>query len=157
MVSSMDHGAENPLKLTASGRQPPTVTIVGGTPAQATIAAVLVAQFGCRVRCASSGEAALTLLRSQATDLVVIDLGLPDMDGLVAIQLIRALADRRQPPVIALTSEGQQTGRLAHRLDGMCQALAKPYSPRELFAAMRSALARIEAEPTPAQSPFGQL
>ena len=150
MVLSMDDGGENPLKLTASGRQPLSVAIVGGTPAQATITAVLVAQFGCRVHCAGSGEAALALLRGQAADLIVMDLVVPDMDGLVAIQLIRALAGRRQPPILALTSDGQRTGRLAQRLGGRCEALAKPYSPRELFAAMRSALARIEAEPEPA-------
>ena len=150
MVSRMDDGGENRLKLSAPGGERPSVAIVGGTPAQATIAAVLVAQFGCSVRCARSGEAALALLRGQATDLIVMDLVLPDMDGLVAMHLIRALGGRYRPPIIALTSAARRTGQQPQRLDDMCRKLAKPYSPRELFGAMQTALASAEAALEPA-------
>jgi len=80
------------VHLTVNGHRP-RVAIVGGSPASATIATILIEQFGCQALCASGGEAVLSLLRADPdVDLIVLDLSMPDMDGIVAAQLIRTLA-----------------------------------------------------------------
>lgn len=127
--------------LTANGERP-VVAIVGGTPAGATVATILIEQFGCDPRRVPTGEAVLSLLREERrVDLVVLDLSVSDMDGIVAVQLIRALGARGTLPVIALTNDRAEIATPRARAAGFAAAVVKPYSPRELFAAMETALA----------------
>ena len=123
---------------TADGRRP-RVAVVGGTPASALVAGVLIEQFGCSPISAPTGEATLALLQSDnPVDLVVIDLSVPDMDGMIAVQLIRALGARGALPIIGLAdhrSPGPNPGSA-----GLTGTVVKPYSPRELYGAMRVAL-----------------
>jgi len=126
--------------VTGDGRRP-EVAIVGGSPAGALVASVLCQQFGCTTTTMQSGEAVLALLRSDAAvDLVVMDLAVPDMEGMVAVQMIRALGRRNNLPVVALTSEGNSLGGSLAGAAGFAAAILKPYSPRELHAAMAAAL-----------------
>ena len=134
--------------LTANGQRP-RVAIVGGSPAGATVATILVEQFGCDPLRAATGEAVLALLRrDQRIDLVVLDLSVPDMEGIVAVQLIRALGARGALPVIALTNDRVEIAAPRARAAGFAGAVVKPYSPRELFAAMETALSRTPARAT---------
>jgi CheY-like chemotaxis protein len=127
------------------GRRP-GVAIVGGSPASALVATVLCEQFGCSTLAAPSGESVLALLRGQThVDLVVIDLSVADMDGIVAVQLIRALGSRGTLPIIALTGNPMDIASSRTRIAGFSSILVKPYSPRELFAAMQAALLRMAA------------
>ena len=69
---------------------------------------MLAEQFGCAGVGAATGEAALALLRQDdRVDLVVLDLAIPDMDGIVAAQLIRALGARGAVPIVALTDDAR--------------------------------------------------
>jgi len=130
---------------TQDGRQP-RVAIVGGTPSGAMVASVLCQQFGCLPVNTPSGESVLALLRGNAPlDLVVIDLSVPDMDGIVAVQLIRALGARGKLPVVALTNDRAEIAGTRARAAGFAGAVVKPYSPRELYGAMQAALARAPA------------
>ena len=73
---------------TADGKRP-RVAIVGGTASIGMVATVLVEQFGCTPIHTPRGESVLALLRTdKPVDLVMIDLSVPDMDGIVAVQLI---------------------------------------------------------------------
>lgn len=133
--------------LTADGRRP-RVAIVGGTPSSAMVATVLCDQFGCAPFNTRTGESVLALLRRDIPlDMVVLDLSVPDMDGIVAVQLIRALGARGNLPVVALANERAETTTARARAAGFAGTVLKPYSPRELYAAMSSALA--EAAPQP--------
>jgi CheY-like chemotaxis protein len=128
--------------VTADGRRP-RVAIVGGTPAGAMVATVLCHQFGCTPFNTPSGESVLALLRRDIPlDLVVLDLAVPDMDGIVAVQLIRALGKRGALPVVALTDDRTAVANPRARAAGFAGAVVKPYSPRELFGALQGALAR---------------
>jgi CheY-like chemotaxis protein len=123
--------------------RPPRVALVGGTPAGAMVAAVLLEQFGCLPVSTPTGESILAMLRSDTTvDLVVVDLVVPDMDGIVAVQLIRAMGARGAVPVIALTTDRASISRPRARAAGFAGILVKPYSPRELYAVLTSAFAR---------------
>lgn len=127
---------------TADGKRP-RVAIVGGTPSSGMIANVLVEQFGCVPVSSPTGKSVLELLRrDDPIDMVVIDLSVPDMDGIVAVQLIRALGSRGALPVVALTNDRLEMAAPRAKAAGFSGAVVKPYSPRELYGAMHAALAR---------------
>jgi CheY-like chemotaxis protein len=131
--------------VTLDGRRP-RVAIVGGTPAGAMVATVLCHQFGCTPFSTPSGESVLALLRRDiALDLVVMDLAVPDMDGIVAVELIRTLGAQGRLPVIALADDRTAVASPRARAAGFAGTVVKPYSPRELFCALQSALGRAPA------------
>jgi CheY-like chemotaxis protein len=129
--------------MTPAGHRP-RIAIVGGTPSSALVASVLCEQFGCATIQTPTGESVLALLRRDTPiDLVVIDLSMPDMDGIVAVQLIRAMGTRGALPVVALTNDRGEMATNRARAAGFSGAVVKPYSPRELYAAMQSAFAKV--------------
>ncbi|HVY20261.1 MAG TPA: response regulator [Bauldia sp.] len=131
--------------LMTSAGQRPRIAIVGGTPSSALVASVLCQQFGCATVQTPTGESVLALLRRDTpVDLVVIDLSMPDMDGIVAVQLIRAMGARGSLPVVALTSDRSEMATNRARAAGFSGAVVKPYSPRELYTAMQSALSKTK-------------
>ena len=130
---------------TADGRRP-RVAVVDGNAATATITTLLVEQFGCAPLRAASGEAALALIRKdEPVDLVLIDLHMPDMDGILAATLIRALGPRGAMPIVPLAYARGELAGPRGRAAGFAGAILKPYSPRELHAAMQAALTRKPA------------
>jgi two-component system, OmpR family, alkaline phosphatase synthesis response regulator PhoP len=85
------------------------------------------------------GEAALASARGQKPDLVVLDLGLPGMDGLdVARELRRSSA----VPIVMLTARGEESDRIVGLELGADDYLVKPFSPKELVARVRAVLRR---------------
>jgi CheY-like chemotaxis protein len=130
---------------TADGRQP-RVAIVDANTSSATIVTALVRQFGCSCEVAASGDAVLRLLRrDEPVDVVLMDLSIPDMDGTVAAQLIRALGVRGTMPIVALTGNRADIANPRSHAANFVGAVVKPYSPRDLHAALQAALARQPA------------
>jgi CheY-like chemotaxis protein len=130
---------------TADGRRP-RVAIVDSNPANAMVTSLLVDQFGCDVLKASTGEAALALVRREGSvDLVLIDLSIGDMDGIVIALLMRAMGERGAMPIVPLASCRDEVVTPRCRAAGFNGALIKPFSPRELYAVMAAALARAPA------------
>jgi two-component system alkaline phosphatase synthesis response regulator PhoP len=87
----------------------------------------------------SDGEAALASARGSKPDLVVLDLGLPAMDGLdVARELRRSSA----VPIVMLTARGEESDRIVGLELGADDYLVKPFSPKELVARVRAVLRR---------------
>ena len=140
-----EEAEEQIVHLTVNGRRP-RVAIVGGSPASTMIATILVEQFGCETLAAPGAEAVLALLRNDAAiDLILLDLALPDMDGIVAAQLIRTLGARASLPILAVTDDKSRLTTPRARAAGFSGSVLKPYSPRELHAAMQTAFARAAA------------
>lgn len=107
------------------------------------VATVLCDQFGCMPVATKSGEAILALLRRDIpVDLVLLDLAVPDMDAIVAVQLIRSLGERGTIPVVALASERIEVSGVRAKAAGFAGTLIKPYSPRELYGVLHDALLR---------------
>lgn len=130
--------------ITADGR-PPRVAVVDGNALTAMLTGMLIEQFGCRIVRAATGEALLALVdREGFIDLVVMELAIPDMDGMVAAQLIRALGPRGAMPIIALVSTRSDGADRRARAAGFTATVIKPYSPRELYGAIHAALARAQ-------------
>lgn len=91
-----------------------------------------------RVEEASDGEAALDFLRRHPVDLVILDLGLPGMDGMA---VIRQLRDQGSViPIIVLSSRDDEAGKVAALDLGADDYVSKPFSMEELFARIRAAL-----------------
>ncbi|GAA0720310.1 response regulator transcription factor [Dokdonella soli] len=112
-------------------------------------------QAGFRVNRAAFGAAALEQLASSVFDAVVLDLTLPDMDGL---DLCRQLRAKSAVPVLMLTARGAATDRIIGLELGADDYLPKPFEPRELLARLRAIWRRSSAR-TPADRPlrFGRL
>ena len=95
---------------------------------------------GHAVHTTGSGAEALSLLDSGGVDLVVLDLGLPDVDGLEV--LAAAHADGRQVPVVVLTARGQVEDRIDGLRRGADDYVTKPFSPTELVLRVQAVLHR---------------
>ena len=95
---------------------------------------------------AADASTGLSKLQSQTVDLVILDLMLPDMDGLQVCQRIRALPGALgQVPVMMLTAKGDPMDRIIGLEMGADDYLPKPFEPRELLARIRAILRRQSA------------
>ncbi|HEY7743798.1 MAG TPA: response regulator [Burkholderiales bacterium] len=101
-------------------------------------------KHGYRVTVVADGKAMQAALATARPDLVVLDLMLPGEDGL---SLCRTLRARSSLPVIMLTARGEDTDRIVGLEMGADDYLAKPFSPRELLARIRSVLRRTRSLP----------
>ena len=93
---------------------------------------------------ARSGREMAQALERHAIDLVVLDLMLPDTDGLVLCRDLRARSDT---PVLMLTARGEEADRIVGIEMGADDYLVKPFSPRELLARIKGILRRTRALP----------
>jgi two-component system, OmpR family, phosphate regulon response regulator OmpR len=109
---------------------------------------------------AADGLGGLEKVREQAVDLVILDLMLPDIDGLEVCRRIRALPDERaRVPVLMLTAKGDPMDRIVGLELGADDYLPKPFEPRELLARIRAILRRRTEGAAPAAKllRFGSL
>jgi two-component system alkaline phosphatase synthesis response regulator PhoP len=96
---------------------------------------------GFAVITAADGPAALARVRAEKPDLVVLDLGLPGLDGL---DVARAIRKDSSVPIIMLTARGDESDRLVGLELGADDYIVKPFSPKELVARVRAVLRRAE-------------
>lgn len=101
-------------------------------------------QQGYRVSAAADGKGLRAAMAQAHPDLVILDLMLPGEDGLT---LCRELRARSEVPVIMLTARGEETDRIVGLELGADDYIAKPFSPRELLARIKSVLRRARALP----------
>jgi DNA-binding response OmpR family regulator len=94
---------------------------------------------GFEVHVAATGGEGLALVRTEQPDLVLLDLGLPDIDGRDVCRTLRATTD---VPVIMLTARGDETDRVVGLELGADDYVVKPFSVAELTARMRAVLRR---------------
>ncbi|MGH8205857.1 MAG: response regulator, partial [Steroidobacteraceae bacterium] len=95
---------------------------------------------GARVRCTSSGQEALEILSLEQFDVLLSDIGMPDMDGYEFVRRLRGTehARSRSIPAIAITAYARPEDRQRALLSGYQMHLAKPIEPSELIAAIAS-------------------
>jgi len=99
-------------------------------------------QAGFAVIEAGDGASALSLARSEKPDMVVLDLGLPEMDGL---DVTRRLRQTSSVPIIMLTARSEESDRIVGLELGADDYIVKPFSPKELVARIRAVLRRADA------------
>ena len=99
-------------------------------------------QAGFDVLEASDGLSALSLARAEKPDMILLDLGLPGMDGLDVTRRLRATS---AVPIIMLTARSEETDRVVGLELGADDYVIKPFSPKELVARIRAVLRRADA------------
>jgi two-component system KDP operon response regulator KdpE len=136
-----------------TGDAPLILVIEDEKPIQRFLRASLLSD-GYRVVEATTGQQGLTVARAQPPDLVILDLGLPDMDGLHIIEELRSWS---QVPIIILSARDQEKDKVTALDGGADDYLSKPFSVGELLARLRVALrhqARLSSQPTADASRF---
>src|SRR5436309_13850383 len=125
----------------------PLVLVADDEPRITKLVSIALSEEGFRVITASSGEEALRKAEEVRPDVVLLDLVMPDLDG---IEVMQQLRDRRPVPVILLTAKGA-TADKAKGLDlGADDYVVKPFHPDELSARVRAVLRRSSGA-TPGQ------
>jgi two-component system alkaline phosphatase synthesis response regulator PhoP len=117
------------------------ILVVDDEPRIAAICRDYLERAGFKVITAATGPDAVTLARTKQPDLVVLDLGLPRMDGLDVTRAIRRYSNM---PIIMLTARVEESDKLTGLELGADDYLTKPFSPRELVARVRAVFRRTE-------------
>ena len=109
-------------------------------------------QSGFTVTHMADGESGLAALQDKAVDLVILDLMLPDIDGLEVCRRIRALPGPvARVPVLMLTAKGDPMDRIVGLELGADDYLPKPFEPRELLARVKALLRRAAPDAAPGE------
>jgi two-component system, OmpR family, alkaline phosphatase synthesis response regulator PhoP len=124
-----------------------TILVVDDEPRIVQLVRDYLEHGGFTVLTASDGPSALRSARTGRPDLVVLDLGLPGLDGL---DVARSLRREGEVPIIMLTARTEESDKLVGLELGADDYLTKPFSPKKLVARVRAVLRRAEGMRTPA-------
>jgi DNA-binding response OmpR family regulator len=122
-----------------TGSLPETILVVEDEDAIASFVSAYLRKDGFDVRSTASGREALILVQSEKPVLVILDLMLPDLDGMEVCRRIRANSDL---PVLMLTARDDDLDKIAGLDAGADDYLTKPFNPAELVARVRAILRR---------------
>ncbi|MSQ23356.1 MAG: response regulator transcription factor [Chloroflexi bacterium] len=120
---------------------PKRILVVDDEPKIVEIVRDYLVHAGFDVVTAGSGASALSAARVDRPDLIVLDLGLPDLDGLDVTRTLRKQSD---VPIIMLTARAEESDKLIGLELGADDYLTKPFSPKELVARVRALFRRID-------------
>jgi two-component system, OmpR family, KDP operon response regulator KdpE len=130
--------------LPAGGPPGPRILLVDDEPQILRALRVLLRQAGFETLPAGSGEEALDRAALQPPDAAIIDLLLPDMDG---VELCRRLREWSQMPMIVLSAVGDEEAKVRALAAGADDYVTKPFGARELIARLQANLRRIAPGP----------
>jgi two-component system sensor histidine kinase/response regulator len=109
--------------------------------------------IGLLVDSAADGREAVRMATARAYDLILMDVQMPDMDGLEATRAIRALPGGASVPIVAMTANVFDEDRRACIAAGMTDFVGKPVEPEQLFTTLRRCLPAQPSRPTAADTP----
>ncbi|MBI5899278.1 MAG: response regulator [Rhodocyclales bacterium] len=138
--------AEDEMLAACAGRH---ALLVEDDPMNQAVARELLESFGIRVDIAADGRQAVEMVRQGAFDLILMDLQLPDMNGLDATRDIRRLPGGWNIPIIAITANAYDDDRQRCLDAGMNDYLAKPFTSSSLLAITAAWLSRTTTAPAP--------
>lgn len=130
---------DNPRTACNKPGMEPHILIVDDDPKIRDVIRIALQGAGMRTTEAANGKAALTHAGREAIDLVLLDIGMPQMDGFECCKQIRARSDL---PVLFLTAQDDEIDRVLGFQLGADDFVAKPFSPRELVLRIKAILAR---------------
>ncbi len=133
---------------------PLRLLLVEDNPVNQRVALLILTKLGYRADVCSNGVEAIEAVQRQPYDIILMDIGMPEMDGYAATRQIRALEkgiqwkETRRPHVhiIALTASVLQNDRAQAIAAGMDDFLTKPMNPNQLCAALQRGFATLQAE-----------
>jgi two-component system phosphate regulon response regulator OmpR len=130
------------------------ILLIEDDPRLAEMVESYLGEAGFSVTVASKGMTGIALQARQTFDALILDLMLPDMDGLDVCRQIRARADT---PILMLTARGEAMDRVVGLELGADDYLPKPFEPRELLARLRAILRRAQSGRKTEILRFGRL
>lgn len=125
------------------------ILVVDDDPRLREVVTIALTRAGYATITAADGQAALTHAAREAPDLIVLDIGLPEMDGL---EVCRRIRKRSDVPILFLTARDDEVDRVLGLELGADDYVTKPFSPRELVARLRAILKR--SKPAPGHRPL---
>ena len=122
---------------------PASILVVEDESSIASFVSLYLKNAGFTVRTAATGGDALASVRSEAPTLIVLDLMLPDIDGIEVCRRIRATSDI---PILMLTARDEDVDKIIGLEVGADDYMTKPFNPRELVARVKSILRRATSD-----------
>jgi CheY-like chemotaxis protein len=128
-----------------AAKLPLRILLVDDNSTNRKIGSKVLERLGYKADLAAGGEAAISSFAEGRHDVILMDIEMPDMDGLEAARRIRSSgsSDSRQPFIVALTANAMAGDRERYLEAGMDDYLSKPLRVEELVASLRRAPARI--------------
>jgi two-component system KDP operon response regulator KdpE len=123
------------------------ILVVDDEPNILNTLAPLLRSHGYEVSTAANGRAAIEAVDAAPPDLMILDLGLPDVDGVEVCAIVRA---RTTLPILVLSARGRETDKVRALDAGADDYVTKPFGADELLARIRAALRRADATLAPA-------
>lgn len=120
-----------------------TILVVEDEASIAEVVSLYLKRAGYNVQIASDGRKAMNAFERQSPDFVILDLMLPEVDGLT---LTRWLRDRSDVPIIMLTARREEIDRITGLDLGADDYVVKPFSPQELVSRVRAVMRRLGRE-----------
>jgi DNA-binding response OmpR family regulator len=120
-----------------------TILVVEDEASIAEVVSLYLKRAGYHVQTASNGRQAMGIFENQMPDFVILDLMLPEVDGL---SLTRWLRDRSNVPIIMLTARREEIDRITGLEMGADDYIVKPFSPQELVSRVRAVMRRLGRE-----------
>ena len=117
-----------------------TILVVEDEASIAEVVSLYLKRAGYNVQIASDGKKAMNIFERQAPDFVILDIMLPEVDGL---SLTRWLRDRSDVPIVMLTARREEIDRIAGLEMGADDYVVKPFSPQELVSRVRAVMRRL--------------
>ncbi len=134
---------------------PQKILVVDDEPEIVKLVRAYLEAAGYQVVTAKNGREALLVTRHEKPDLIILDLTMPEMDGL---EFTRRARQEKNTPIIMLTARVEETDRIIGLELGADDYVPKPFSPREIVARVRAVLRRVQPEPeTPEVLRVGDL
>jgi two-component system KDP operon response regulator KdpE len=124
---------------------PPIVLLVDDEPVLLRMLEVNLTVAGFAVRTATSGAGALASVASQTPDVVVLDLGLPDMDGWEVLARLRVIDALAETPVVVVSGSDRDAAGDPGYAANVHAFLTKPVEPADLVETVRRAVSRTDA------------
>jgi DNA-binding response OmpR family regulator len=125
--------------------EPGTIVVIEDEPGIADLVELYLRQEGFRVLQVDDGERGIEIVRQERPRLVILDVGLPGVDGLEVCRRLRA---ETHVPVLMLTARDGEIDRVLGLEMGADDYVTKPFSPRELGARVKAILRRASGPPT---------
>ena len=155
IVGNMSIGIPQPTtgpRLRRADGSPVRIVVVDDEPSLTDLLAMALRYEGWEVRSAADGRSAIKLVHEFRPDVVVLDIMLPDLDGMQVLSRLRA--DRQDIPVLFLTAKDSVDDRIAGLTAGGDDYVTKPFSLEELVARLRGLIRRSTAVIADATDPI---